>query len=83
MNNLPTNNNHNKLIINIKIVFKILFVFVFLLILLFLFQDVSGIFKILNGCETLFKKNFSNFSSLEKIHCSLVKTIEINIKQQK
>jgi hypothetical protein len=83
MNNLSINNNNKKLIDNIKYFIKILFVFVFLIVLLFLFQDVSGIFKILDGCESLFNKNISNFSSLEKIHCSLIKSIEININQLK
>lgn len=63
----------------VKHFIQILFIFAFLIILLFLFNDVSGIFNLLKDCEIFLKKNITNLTSIEKIHCSLLKAIQLNL----
>jgi hypothetical protein len=74
--------NNNKVLYHLKNITKTIILFLIFLILLFLFRDVTDLFNILKDCELILKKNITNFSSFEKIHCSLLKAIEINIKDK-
>jgi hypothetical protein len=74
--------NKNKVFNHLKNITKTIIFFLIFLILLFLCQNVTAIFNNLKDCELILKKNITNFSSIEKIHCSLLKAIEINIKDK-